>query len=66
MVVEEPDIEIGAGVSSKGKLPLSIFIESLANQLFYSHQQTHCNRHWGQAGTSLFSYSAGSLPSPRT
>lgn len=43
MVLEEPDIEIGAGVSSKGTL-LSLGLKPVHQLTLCSHQQTRTDR----------------------
>ncbi len=44
MIVEEPDIEIGAGVSSKGKALLECTLLSVVTDALDSNQQTYGNR----------------------
>jgi len=53
MVVEEPDIEIGAGVSSKGKDHSLSTLTLLEVNLIDSHLETYANRQGRPAGTTL-------------
>ena len=55
LVVEEPDIEIGAGVSSKGMLLLVGVLMSSDPDSSNSYQQTYADRQRWPAGTSLYS-----------
>lgn len=53
LVVEEPDIEIGAGVSSKGKFFSLLPTRDPSGNGSLSYQQTYGDRQRRPAGTSL-------------
>lgn len=57
MVVEEPDIEIGAGVSSKGKPSLDSHMQKSSERMLmgpHSNQQTDGHRPGRQDWSSVF------------
>lgn len=53
MVVEEPDIEIGAGVSSKGKYHFLILVHFQDTNSIHSDLKTYADRQRWPARTTL-------------